>query len=69
MKSIIIKDLIDDFIEGKLEPDIYSGFNEDKEVVFVIISEDKLIFITSQKNNFIRFNVIYKDGTKDEYYE
>lgn len=69
MKSIIIKDLIDDFIEGKLEPDIYSGFNEDKEVVFVIISEDKLIFITSQKNNFIRFNVIYKDGTKEEYYE
>ena len=69
MKSIIIKDLIDDFMEGKLEPDIYSGFNEDKEVVFVIISEDKLVFITSQKNNFIRFNVIHKDGTKEEYYE
>ena len=69
MKSIIIKDLIDDFMEGKLEPDIYSGFNEDKEVVFVIISKDKLVFITSQKNNFIRFNVIHKDGTKEEYYE
>ena len=69
MKSIIIKDLIDDFMEGKLEPDIYSGFNEDKEVVFVIISKDKLVLITSQKNNFIRFNVIHKDGTKEEYYE
>ena len=69
MKNIIIKDLIDDFMEGKLEPDIYSGFNEDKEVVFVIISKDKLVFITSQKNNFIRFNVIHKDGTKEEYYE
>lgn len=69
MKSIIIKDLIDDFMKGKLEPDIYSGFNEDKEVVFVIISKDKLVFITSQKNNFIRFNVIHKDGTKEEYYE
>ena len=56
-------------MEGKLEPDIYSGFNEDKEVVFVIISKDKLVFITSQKNNFIRFNVIHKDGTKEEYYE
>lgn len=69
MKNIIIKDLIDDFMEGKLEPDIYSGFNEDKEVVFVIINKDKLVFITSQKNNFIRFNVIYRDGTKEEYYE
>lgn len=47
----------------------FVGINEDKEPVIVSIDEQEASIRTLQKNNWIRVNVYYPDGTQEEYFE
>ena len=45
------------------------GNNDDGEHVIVSIDEEKATIKTAQHNGFIRVNVYWKDGTREELYE
>lgn len=45
------------------------GENHDGEMVCVSVFKDKVVVKTIQKNDWIRVNVFYRDGTTDELYE
>lgn len=66
-----IQDLISKFQNNTLDiPNgNYTTTNEQGNNVIVYIQDNELHFVTSQANNYIRHNVYYKDGTKEEYYD
>lgn len=69
MKSL--DDLVKDFINDTLTVDkgTYNTTNAYKENLIIDIKGDSLEIITCQNNGWLRHNVYYKDGVKEEYYD
>jgi len=59
--------------ECKTNPEKYVmpffGVNEDDEPITVEVYEDKIILYTQQKNDWIRQNYYWYDGTVEELYD
>lgn len=47
----------------------YMGKNDNGENVVIYIEKDNISTHTFQKNGFIRTNIFWKDGTREEIYE
>ena len=48
---------------------MYPGTNEHGESVYISIFEDKIVTMTSQSNDWIRKNIYYRDGSREETFE
>lgn len=48
---------------------LYPGTNENGETVHISIFHDKIVVVTFQKNRWIRKNVYWRDGTREELFE
>lgn len=59
--------------ECKSNPSKYQmpffGVNEDDEAVKVEVYEDRIVLYTTQKNDWIRQNIYWNDGTVEELYD
>ena len=47
----------------------FSGTNEDMEQVSISIAKDRIDVVTYQDNGWIRRNVYWRDGTREELFE
>ena len=47
----------------------YAGLNEDDEQVTINVYKDHITVLTFQENGWMRKNVIWDDGTKEELFE
>lgn len=45
------------------------GVNDDDENVIVTVFEDRIEFVTYQKNGWCRINIYHRDGTYEELYK
>lgn len=45
------------------------GVNDDGENVIVTVFEDRIEFVTCQKNGWCRINIYHRDGTYEELYK
>lgn len=50
-------------------PTMLSSRNEDDELVLVSINPDNIVVETYQKNLWIRKNIIWRDGSREEMYD
>ena len=48
---------------------LYPGTNEEGETVHISIFHDKIVTVTFQKNRWIRKNIYWRDGTREELFE
>ena len=48
---------------------MYPGTNEQGESVYISIFEDKIVTMTSQFNGWMRKNIYYRDGSREETFE
>ena len=48
---------------------MYPGTNELGESVYISIFEDKIVTMTSQFNGWMRKNIYYRDGSREETFE
>ena len=48
---------------------MYPGTNEHGEDVYISIFDDKIVTSTSQSNGWIRKNIYYRDGNREEMYD
>lgn len=48
---------------------MFPGENENGELVMLSVFHDKIVTATYQRNNWIRKNTYYRDGTNEETYE
>lgn len=48
---------------------LFPGTNEDGETVHISIFHDKIVVVTFQTNRWIRKNVYWRDGTREELFE
>ena len=48
---------------------MYPGTNEHGESVYISIFEDKIVTMTSQSNDWMRKNIYYRDGSREETFE
>ncbi len=48
---------------------MFPGTNEDGESVHISIFYDKIVVVTFQTNHWIRKNVYWRDGTREELFE
>ena len=48
---------------------MYPGTNEHGESVYISIFEDKIVIMTSQSNGWMRKNIYYRDGSREETFE
>ena len=48
---------------------MYPGTNEHGESVYISIFEDKIVTMTSQSNGWMRKNIYYRDGSREETFE
>lgn len=48
---------------------MYPGINEDGEDVYISIFHDKIVTSTTQSNGWIRKNIYWRDGTREETFE
>jgi hypothetical protein len=48
---------------------MYPGTNEHGESVYISIFEDKIVTMTSQFNGWMRKNIYYRDGSREETFE
>lgn len=64
-----LKDLKQDFYEGKLASGMFTSINEKGENLIINISEEFLKISTIQDNGWKRVNIFYKDKTTEEYFE
>ena len=48
---------------------MYPGTNEQGESVYISIFEDKIVTMTSQFNGWVRKNIYYRDGSREETFE
>ena len=48
---------------------MYPGTNEHGESVYLSIFEDKIVTMTSQINGWMRKNIYYRDGSREETFE
>lgn len=63
------RDLLNDFYNNMVEPNIYTTKNENNEDIIIEITNDYLKTSTSQSNGWLRINIYYKDRTTEEYYD
>lgn len=66
---IQVEDLINKFMNNELKVGLSFSNNINNENVIVIVNDNTLDIATCQKNNWIRHNVYYRDGTCEEYYD
>lgn len=62
------RDLLNDFYNNMVEPNIYTTKNENNEDIIIEITNDYLKTSTSQSNGWLRINIYHKDRTTEEYY-
>ncbi len=48
---------------------MYPGTNEHGEDVYISIFYDRIVTATTQSNGWIRKNIYYRDGSREEMYE
>ena len=48
---------------------MYPGTNEHGESVYISSFEDKIVTMTSQFNGWMRKNIYYRDGSREETFE
>lgn len=48
---------------------MYPGTNEHGESVYISIFEDKVVTMISQTNGWMRKNIYYRDGSREETFE
>lgn len=48
---------------------MYPGINEHGESVYISIFEDKIVTMTLQTNRWMRKNIYYRDGSREETFE
>ena len=48
---------------------MYPGTNEHGESVYISIFSDKIVTMTSQINGWMRKNIYYRDGSREETFE
>lgn len=48
---------------------LYPGTNENGETVHISIFHEKIVVVTFQTNRWIRKNVYWRDGTREELFE
>ena len=48
---------------------MYPGTNEHGESVYISIFENKIVTMTSQTNGWMRKNIYYRDGSREETFE
>ena len=58
--------LMDDYGDSKT---MFPGTNEGGEDVHISIFPDKIVTETFQHNGWIRKNIYYRDGTREELYD
>ena len=63
------RDLLNDFYNNMVEPNIYTTKNENNEDIIIEITNDYLKTSTSQSNGWLRINIYHKDRTVEEYYD
>ena len=63
------RDLLNDFYNNMVEPNIYTTKNENNEDIIIEITNDYLKTSTSQNNGWLRINIYHKDRTTEEYYD
>ena len=49
--------------------DMFFGKNEDDEEVQISIAHDNIVVVTMQSNGWIRKNVYYRDGEREELFD
>lgn len=54
--------------EHEKYPEFIFGENGQGEVTWVSINKDSITMYTAQKNNHTRANVLWRNGTKEEYF-
>ena len=48
---------------------MYPGINEHGEDVYISIFHEKIVTSTTQSNGWIRKNIYYRDGSREEMYD
>ena len=63
---IQLEDLINRFIKNELEIGVSFSSNANNENVIVTVNDSSLDIAICQKNNWIRHNVYYRDGSRED---
>lgn len=48
---------------------MFPGTNENGETVHISIFYDKIVVVTLQENGWVRKNIYYRDGTREETFD